>query len=247
MMTSRSASTDVLFTRIFVIPNDVSFTFFRKTNGEQYITCVPIGGASNIPLIISVEEFFNIIESLEAWIKAEYVSSVTSSLDEIRSDSLSGCNRIDVAFTASDNVKSIDVRNYWKPNDAVTFMRTCIGFTVQTSANITALFNMKNDLKFHLKVVAILEDLIHIAHGVIYDIYTETYGSPYNAVYRNALITISQDTFTSLLYERMSAVESSYAEKWFSVAEGIYTYILSKDVESLERYIELTQLESYVR
>src|SRR5678816_4747665 len=92
MMTSRSAPTDVLFTRIFVIPNDVSFTFFRKTNGEQYITCVPIGGASNIPLIISVEEFLKIIDSLEAWIKAEYVSSVTSSLDEIRGDSLSGYN-----------------------------------------------------------------------------------------------------------------------------------------------------------
>src|SRR5678815_2759910 len=126
MTTSRSAPTDVLFTRIFVIPNDVSFTFFRKTNGEQYITCIPIGGATNIPLIISVEEFLKIIDSLEAWLKAEYVSSVTSSLDEIRGDSLSGYNRIDVAFTASGNVKSIDVRNYWKPNYADTFMRTCI-------------------------------------------------------------------------------------------------------------------------
>src|SRR5678816_3429855 len=94
MMTSRSAPMDVLFTRIFVIPNDVSFTFFRKTTGKQYITCVPIGGASNRPLIISVEEFLKIIDSVEAWIKAEYVSSEASPPDEIRGDSLRGYNRI---------------------------------------------------------------------------------------------------------------------------------------------------------
>src|SRR5678816_1872223 len=132
MMTSHSAPTNVLFTRTFVIPNDVSITFFRKTNGKQYITCIPIGGASNRPLIMSVEEFLKIIDSVEAWVKTEYVSSETSPPAEIRGDSLRGYNRIDVAFTASDNVKSIDVRHYWKPNDAVTFMRTCIGFTVQT-------------------------------------------------------------------------------------------------------------------
>ena len=82
MMTSHSAPEHVsdIFTRTFVIPNDVSITFFRKTNGKQYITCIPIGGASNRPLIMSVEEFLKIINSVEAWVKTEYVSSEASLL-----------------------------------------------------------------------------------------------------------------------------------------------------------------------
>src|SRR5678815_2135195 len=100
-MTSPRISTPVvdIFTRSFLIPRDVSITFFRKTNGKQYITCIPIGGASNRPLNISVEEFLKIIDCIEAWVKTEYVSSETSSPNEIRSDSLRGYNRIAVSYT----------------------------------------------------------------------------------------------------------------------------------------------------
>src|SRR5678816_2249197 len=114
-----------------------------------------------------------------------------SSEISIRGDSVRGHNRIDAAFSSCNGIKTLDVRNYWKPIDCVTFYRTCIGFTARTSENITALLKIKNELTSHLNDVDILEDLIHIAHGVIYDIYTETCGFPYNAVYRNALITIS--------------------------------------------------------
>src|SRR5678816_2231989 len=245
MMTSLSAPKLVrnIFTRTFVIPNDVVFIYFRQTNGERYITCIPFGGANNRPLFISVAEFIKIIDTTEAWIKAKYVSSDGSPPGEIstRGDSGRGYNRIEVVFTASDNVKSIDVRNYWKPLDAVTFARTCIGFTVHSSENITALVKIKNELTSHLKEVGMLEDLIHIAHGVIYEIYKETCGLPYNAIYRSALTTISKDTFTSLWTERMHASEPVYAEEWIRAASDIYTYILSKGVESLEKYKELAQ------
>src|SRR5678815_4908724 len=244
-MTSPRISTPVvdIFTRSFVIPNDVSFIFNRQPDGYRYIACIPARGSNNRPLFVCADGFIKIIDIASAWLEDKCVLSggSTSSEISIRGDSVRGYNRIDVAFTASDNVKSIDVRNYWKPNDAVTFMRTCIGFTVQSSENITALLNMKNDLTSHLKDVDILEDLIHIAHGVINDIYTETYGFPYNTVYRSALITISQDTFTSLWRERVSAVEPKYAEKWFSATGCIYAYILSDGVESLEKHIELAQ------
>src|SRR5678816_3127799 len=232
MMTSHSAPKLVrnIFTRTFVIPNDVVFIFFRQTNGEQYITCIPFGGANNRPLFISVEEFITIVDNSEAWVKANYGSSDGSSPGEIsiRGDSVRGYNRIEVVFTASDNVKSVDVRNYWKPLDAVTFARTCIGFTVHSSENITALVKIKNELTSHLKEVDILEDLIHIALGVIYEIYKETCGLPYNAIYRSALTTISKDTFTSLWTERMHANETGYAEEWTNASGSIYTYILSK-------------------
>src|SRR5678815_5467889 len=110
MMTSHSAPTNVLFTRTFVIPNDVSITFFRKTNGKQYITCIPIGGASNRPLIMSVEEFLKIIESVEAWVKTEYVSSETSPPAEIRGDSFRGYNSC-LLYTsdAADERSSVDL------------------------------------------------------------------------------------------------------------------------------------------
>src|SRR5678815_3750947 len=137
MMASYSAPKLVrnIFTRTFVIPNDVAFIFFRNTNGERYITCIPFGGANNRPLFISVEEFIKIIDTTEAWVKAKYVSSDGSPPGEIsiRGDIVRGYNRIEVVFTASDNVKSIDVRNYWKPLDAVTFAQTCIGCLLYTS------------------------------------------------------------------------------------------------------------------
>src|SRR5678815_5733077 len=116
MMPSYSAPKHVsdIFTRTFVIPNDVSFIFFRKTNGERYITCIPFGGAYNRPLFISVDEFLKIIDTIEAWVNAKYVSSAASPSEEIsiRGDRVRGYDRIEVVFTASDNVKSIDVRNY---------------------------------------------------------------------------------------------------------------------------------------
>src|SRR5678815_428930 len=54
MMTSHSAPKLVsdIFTRTFVIPNDVTFIFFRKTNGERNITCFPFRCAKNRPLFI---------------------------------------------------------------------------------------------------------------------------------------------------------------------------------------------------
>src|SRR5678815_2784689 len=130
------------------------------------------------------------------------VSSGISTSSEISNwkDNVRGSNRIEVVFSSCDDIKTLDVRNYWKPTDCVTFRHTRIGFTVRTSENITALLKIKNELTSHLNEVDILEDLILIAHGVINDIYTKTCGFPYNAVYRNALITISLDEFTSLLY-----------------------------------------------
>src|SRR5678816_2842759 len=133
MMTSHSAPKHVsdIFTRTFVIPSDGSFIFFRKMNGERYITCIPFGGANNRPLFISIDEFLKIIDTIEPWVNAKYVSSDESHSGKIsiRGDNVRGYNRIEVVFTVSDNVKSIDVRNYWKHNDDVTFARTCIGFT----------------------------------------------------------------------------------------------------------------------
>src|SRR5678816_391897 len=130
MMASHSAPKLVrnIFTRTFVIPNDVVFIFFRQTNGERYITCIPFGDANNRPLFISVDEFIKIIDTSEAWVMANYGSSDGSPSSEIstRGDSERGYNRIEVVFTASDNVKSIDVRNYWKPIDADAFTHTCI-------------------------------------------------------------------------------------------------------------------------
>src|SRR5678815_2391223 len=249
-MTSPRISTSVvdIFTRSFVIPNVVSIKFYRQPDGYRYIACIPTKGSNNRPLFVCADGFIKIIDIAAAWLEDKGMLShgSTSSEISIRGDSVRGHNRIDVVLSSCDNIKTLDVRNYWKPIDCVKFMRTCIGFTVRTSENITALLKIKNELTSHLNDVDILEDIIHIAHGVIYDIYTETCGFPYNAVYREALITISLDEFTSLLYERMSAAESKYAEKWFSATEGLYTYILSKGVESLERYIERTQLESYV-
>src|SRR5678816_987802 len=114
-MSSPHISTPVvdIFTRSFVIPNDVSFIFNRQPDGYRYIACIPARGSNDRPLFVCADGFLKIIDSVEAWVKNEYVSSETAPPTEIRGDSLRGYNRIDVAFTASDNVKSIDVRNYW--------------------------------------------------------------------------------------------------------------------------------------
>src|SRR5678816_2586678 len=167
-MTSPHISTLVvdIFTKSFVIPNDVSFIFNRKPNGDRYIACIPAKGSNNRPLFVCVDGFIKIIDIAAAWVEDKCVLSDGSTSREIsiRGDHVRGDNRIDVAFSSCDGIKTIDIRNYWKPIDCVTFMRTCIGFTVRTSENITALLKIKNELTSHYNDVDILEDLIHIAH-----------------------------------------------------------------------------------
>src|SRR5678815_1742060 len=194
-MTSPRISTSVvdIFTRSFVIPNDVSFIFNRKPNGSRYVACISAKGSNNRPLFVCADGFIKIIDIAATWVEAKCLLSERSTFSEISNweDNISGSNRIDVVFSSCDNIKTLDVRNYWKPIDCVTFYRTCIGFSVRTSENITALLKIKNELTSHLNDVDILDDLIHIAHGVIYDIYIETCGFPYNAVYRSCLLYTS--------------------------------------------------------
>src|SRR5678815_1356173 len=168
-MTSPRISTPVvdIFTRSFVIPNDVSFIFNRKPNGGRYVACIPARGSNNRPLFVCVDGFFKIIDIAAAWVEDKCLLSDRSTLSEISNweDSVRCSNRIDVVFSSCDNIKTLDVSHYWKPIDCVTFMRTCIGFTVRTSENITALLKIKNELTSHLNDVDILEDmsLIHIS------------------------------------------------------------------------------------
>src|SRR5678816_3947454 len=173
-MTSPHVSTLVLdiFTRSFVISNDVSFIFNRKPNGGRDIACIPARGSNNRPLFVCVDGFIKIIDIAAAWVEDKCVLSERSAFSEISNweDNISGSNRIDVVFSSCDNIKTLEVRQYWKPVDCATFYRTCIGFTVRTPENITALLKIKNELTSHLNDVDILDDLIHIAHGVIYDI-----------------------------------------------------------------------------
>src|SRR5678816_2933146 len=175
-MTSPRISTPVvdIFTKSFVIPNDVSFIFNRQLDGYRYIACIPSRSSNNKPLFICVEEFIKIINIAAGWIEDKCVSSDISTSSEISNwkDNVRGSNRIDVVFSSCDDIKTLDVRNYWKPFDCVTFRHTCLGFTVRTSKNITALLKIKNELTSHLNDVDILEDLIHIAHGVISVSYT---------------------------------------------------------------------------
>ena len=165
-MTSPRISTSVvdIFTRSFVIPNDVSFIFNRQPDGYRYIACIPSRGSNNRPLFICVEEFIKIINIAAGWIEDKCVSSDISTNSEISNwkDNVRGSNRIDVVFSSCDNIKTLDVRNYWKPIYYVNFWRTCIGFTVRTSENITALLKIKNELTSHLNDVDILVDLMHM-------------------------------------------------------------------------------------
>src|SRR5678816_632326 len=136
-MTSPRISTSVvdIFTRSFVIPNDVSFIFNRQPDGYRYIACIPARCSNNRPLFVCAAGFIKIIDIAAAWLEEKYVLSdgSTSSEISIRGDSVRGYNRIDVAFSSCDGIKTIDVRNYWKPIDCVTFMRTCIGCLLYTS------------------------------------------------------------------------------------------------------------------
>src|SRR5678815_5901484 len=107
-MTSHPSSTIVgdIFTRTFVISDDVSFIFNRKPSGVRYIICIPAGGVNKRPLFISVEEFVKIIDITGAWVKDKCVSSDTSTRCKISSggDSLRGSNRIDAVFSSRDNI-----------------------------------------------------------------------------------------------------------------------------------------------
>src|SRR5678816_1683097 len=124
MMTSPRISTLVvdIFTRSFVIPNDLSFIFIRKPNGDRSIGCIPAIGSNNRPLFISVEEFIKIINIVAAWVMDECLLSDASRRSEISDwrDSENGSNRIYAAFSSCDNIKSLDVRNYWRPIDGAT-------------------------------------------------------------------------------------------------------------------------------
>src|SRR5678815_5137789 len=130
-MTSPRISTlvDDIFMRSFVIPNDVSFIFNRKPNGGRYIACIPARGSNNRPLFVCVDGFIKIIDVAAAWVEDKCLLPDRSTLGEISNweDSVSGSNKIDVVFSACDNIKTHDVRNYFKPIKYVTFYRTCIG------------------------------------------------------------------------------------------------------------------------
>src|SRR5678816_2280193 len=234
-----------IFTRTFVIPEAVSFLFIRKPNGDRYIACIPTVGVHDTPLFISVEEFLRIIDIVEEWVKAEYVISDTSSHSEIsiRNEGESGINRIDVVFSYCDSVKSIDVRNYWKPYSANTFIRTRIGFCLHSHENITTLLKIKEEILMHLDNVDILDELIHLAYGLFYKIYTEVWGKPYNRMYISLLTTTNVDTFTSLWHEKMQSIEPEYAEEWVGASRDIYSYVISKGIEALETYIENAQFQ----
>src|SRR5678816_101383 len=129
-MTSPHVSTLVLdiFTRSFVISNDVSFIFNRKPNGGRDIACIPARGSNNRPLFVCVDGFIKIIDIAAAWLEDKCLLSDGSMSSEIsiRGDRVRGDNRIDVVLSSCDNIKTLDVRNYWKPIDCVTFMHTCI-------------------------------------------------------------------------------------------------------------------------
>src|SRR5678816_3809260 len=128
-MTSPRISTSVvdIFTRSFVIPNVVSIKFYRQPDGYRYIACIP-ARESNKSKFVCADGFIKIIDIAAAWLEDKGMLShgSTSSEISIRGDSVRGHNRIDVVLSSCDNIKTLDVRNYWKPIDCVTFMRTCI-------------------------------------------------------------------------------------------------------------------------
>src|SRR5678815_2999065 len=120
-MTSPRISTPVvdIFTRSFVIPNDVSFIFNRIPNCGRYVAFIPARGSNNRPLFVCVDGFIKIIDIAAAWVEDKCLLSERSTLGEISNweDNVNVSNRIDVVFSSCDNTKTLDVRHYWKPID----------------------------------------------------------------------------------------------------------------------------------
>src|SRR5678815_2984282 len=113
-MTSPRISTLVVdvFTRSFVIPNDVSFIFICKPNGGRYIACIPARGSNNRPLFVCVDGFIKIIDIAAACVEDKCVLSDGSTLSEISNwkDSVSGSNSC-LLYTsdAADERSSVDL------------------------------------------------------------------------------------------------------------------------------------------
>src|SRR5678815_430414 len=109
-MTSPRISTPVvdIFTRSFVIPNDVSFIFNRKPNGGRYVACIPAKGSNNRPLFVCADGLIKIIDIAAAWVEDKCLLSERSTLSEISNwgDNISGSNRIDVVFLSLIHIKT---------------------------------------------------------------------------------------------------------------------------------------------
>src|SRR5678816_4961830 len=113
-MTSPRISTSVadIFTRSFVIPNDVSFIFKRKPNGSRYVACISAKGSNNRPLFVCADGFIKIIDIAAAWVEDKCLLSERSTFSEISNweDNISGSNSC-LLYTsdAADERSSVDL------------------------------------------------------------------------------------------------------------------------------------------
>lgn len=222
----------------FVHPyNGVALIVRRKPNGDRYITCKSV---NNRALFISEELLNQTFDAIDTWISIKYASS-----DPTNSWGLSICggepgeaNRLTITFSLHDNIPTIDLRNWWRSDKFGVFSPTPMGFTIRGPENIEVFAKMRHQLRTYSEELDKLDKHINFAHQILFEMYDEVCGKPYNNQITSVIQTIDIEKFISIWRERAKTINGFDSD--ISPCE-LCTYILSEGIESLERYIECTQ------
>src|SRR5678815_2950026 len=121
-------------------PKDiVNLTFRRKTNCERYFACSDSSYTCNRPLFLSCEELSRVFEEVITWVNEKYISSSVTNSWGVAINGGEECDskRLTLVFSLHNNIESIDLRMWWRPNSTGIFRPTAFGVCVSGKENIT--------------------------------------------------------------------------------------------------------------